>query len=272
MPSAPQYSLFDIYGKNPWKDIPGKRFADAAGLVPEVNGPFGGGSVQGNDNLVQGLWTVTHEDPEGGTPNQGAQLIPYYGFDLALVLPGAAFLQGGLTPVANSRTSAKFGFTYPVAEIGGPQVFDTVLAVLNPPGDLKQKFIATLGANITNQGGMGDVFKSILTHYMWSFRGQRVNTAGGAAALLTTPLDVAAVAGGQALPFGGLPILLTDGADGNYPVFGSFSDIPRMERAIAAGDFWIPFAFTFPTLLDGSPTIMGLLELAWPHSAAQGGA
>lgn len=277
MPTLPDYAYLSVYGVADWKEIPGKGFADAEGLIPEVDGPFGGGSVRGGDNLIQGVWTIFGGSsfPFIGQPH-GAQLRPTGSQTGSSVIPFIDQVLRGFQQVANSRTSAKFGVTYPDDKNG--QDFLELLAVINPPSDLKQKFIATALKTLTVGPTPpfinfdGEVFKSLLTPLMWSFRGQLAEAFAGLG-FMETPAETFAIFGGQAFPLSALPILITDGSDGEYPQFfplTSFQDFIKVQERILTGDFWIPMIFVVDT--DGDPDTLGLMEVAWPHSSAQGGA
>ena len=83
MPTAPLYTYQQIYGCSAWKSVAGRQYSDAAGTVVEADGPFGGGTLRDNENLLSSLWTITDILDINGfeVPNEGAQLRPTYSFE-----------------------------------------------------------------------------------------------------------------------------------------------------------------------------------------------
>ena len=223
------------------------------------------------------MWTLFNDGFPFVQPT-GAQLRPFSKQNLSAAGPGSAFvaaLQNGFQQVAYSRTSAKFGTTYPGSK---EQQFDFLMAVLNPPADLKQKFIATAIKifSVTPTPPFlnfeGEIFKSLLTPLMWSFHGHLATSFGAIVGEMLSPVRVLAAIGGQAFPVNGIPILTTDGSDGEYPqllLINSPQDFIRAQEVILSGEFWIPFLYEIEGADDETT---GLVEVAWPHSSAQGGA
>ncbi len=265
---SPDYSLQGVYGCEPWKPVAGKSFSDAAGLVPvsQTNAEFGGGAEITAQNLLINAWSITEEDGEG-IPNQGAQLIPFYGVDL--VFPSGldpTFLSEGVTPVFDSRTSANF-----VIGSLGDEFAPPLLGVMNPPGGMKA-LLQKAFKNITPDPGSalgvsGPFGGSLLSLGAWAYN---VSGGGGGQDQIVDYSIELGSAGGTLT--GILPLLKTSGADGDYPEFftpfpvASAGEIQEFLDAMNTGNFFVPFLLDWDT--ESSPTAQ--LTIAWPHSAARG--
>jgi hypothetical protein len=261
------YDFIPLYGVEPSKSVPGSYTSDAEGLVPapEATAAYGGGSEVTGDNLLIGLWSIT--DIGASAPIQGARIrlggeLESDGFG---VPPGITDYLKMFEPAFASRTSLKF-LLNTAGDLEWP-----VFGVLNPPGALKDKMRGAvkdpkIDPAVVPWGVSWTALKSILDSASWSVR--NIEQAGGLSAQVPSGGDFFLAGNGYPIDLtgGALPLLRTNGADGEYPTFyDNTTPAGVMEQfaAMESGDFYIPMLF------DGNDGFFQ--EVAWPHSGARGG-
>jgi len=160
-----------------------------------------------------------------------------------------------------SRVASRFFLTGEVKE-------DGLIAVLNPPQEYKQGLAAAIERTgdiavddeeaLTIKKPLGFMNAWQCEHRLQSFPGGDVGTPGD--------LDYI-----YPFLFGEIPLLTTNGADGNKPeTVGDFSggpptnaEIDEFIRVVNSGNFYVPLLLD----MDSGP---GQVTIEWPYSAGRG--
>lgn len=262
-----EYLLTDASGTEPWKPVEGKYFSDPEGLVPttEALAQFGGGHTETGQNLLAGLWTAT-ADGANGMPNQGARLIPSSALTDGAI---AGISSKGLAPFYSSPTSLRVDLgTQP----SGFTADKTYLAVINPPEALKQAIAGSFVWGADPAFSDTVVKKSLVGGYDWRVlfetAGAGIFATSGRPIGIVESLDVVIISSVLSA-FSGLPLLRTNGADGEYPQFFDISSIgalKTMQATIDKGDFFIPIIFTWDQNGGTGGQASATIDIEWPSS------
>lgn len=252
---ARDYNYEPLYGVEPYKNLGDDPLTD-----------FGGGATFTNENLLISLWNVTGVDGATDVPNAGELLKPTY---VTLEADPAASEAAGLfnfykayRQTFSSRTSARIDVV--LGEDVSPL---TPLAVLNPPGELKTRYITAIKAvlDASTTSGLSLTFsQGCFDALVWGV------LFWGAAGLTTTG---GAVFGNPMIS--SLPFLKTNGANGVFPEFyqsyttaaatGQQAQFVADMAEIVKGNFYIP------CLLAPVDPQIWTVNINWPHSSARGG-
>lgn len=231
-----------------------------------VEDAFGGGAQLTNRNLLVSLFTVDTTD--AGLPATGRLVKPAPNTEYNAEVDQLG-LDVGYTGYANvlardfdSRVSARFALQSD--GIGEDDLPASMLAVLNPPPDLRQAMMASIRSVVRNaetSSGVEVVFDGPLNfNYLWQFSAVSLARIPGA--------DAGATFGDIA--FAALPLLRTGGEDGNFPQFFDWTDpgegLYAMYTAVMRGEFYIPMGFT---RADAEELSNYIYSVSWPHSVAR---
>lgn len=213
--------------------------------------PYGGGAFESNDNLLITLWGVTQGDY---LPTDGELIKPFVftteGAEEVGDLAAAGVSNGEkfFGQFFDSRYSARFSLSF-----DGEGAPEKLLGVLRPPQDMKNQ-LALAFAPSSGGGLRGQARGSLLSANIWHF-----SATGADYAVLP---ETAAF--GSALPFDGLNLLKTNGADGEFPLFYDFSAQPReVLTALITGDYYVPVVFS------RTESSSHLFDIAYRHSASR---
>jgi hypothetical protein len=245
-----EYHYLPIYGVEPWQNN--------ANVLPAA--AYGGGAKRTNENFLVSLWTVD-SIATPLTPTSGRLLKPMPNTVDAIALdatiPGLGTV--GLQTAFDSRTSARFSL-----QLLDEEAFNfPVLAILNPPQDMKTQYQNAVRASLdpAAPGGIDiKVLRSVLAFNALEAYFQNTDFSSPALGNVTP----ASILGGI---LGTMPLAATDGADGVFPTFYNYDNAPNAVASIAAiskGLFFLS-ALIAPTEGEGF-----VLTLNWPHTAARG--
>ena len=248
-----EYLYQPIYGIEPWENNAN------APLVSD----FGGGARRTNENFLVSLWTIDVYGDNAFQPVAGRLLRP------ANVTPFAAMLDGfipglgtnGLKTVFDSRTSARFQYTtdaFVPSTINFP-----LLAILNPPQDMKTQYQNTVKASLdpSAPGGLNiRVLRSIADLGAMEAYFYNNDFSGPLAGSTSLGSILGNILGTTALT-------ATDGSDGVFP---TFFDYTTPASVVAAIDAISRGAFFLPVLIAPTEADNFTVTLNWPHTAARG--
>lgn len=252
------YTYIPTYGVEPFSDVAGVGAA----------APYGGGAVVTNQNFLVSLWDVTAQD--GVVPTAGRLYRPLPNTVAAAAasasIPGLG--EVGLKPCFNSRTSARFSFSFLASDT---QEGYPILAILNPPQDYKSQLANAARAVLDASNPFG-VLTTILKPITQLSAFEVYATTGST---LRTVEGVAGLPGSPYLPFG-FGLCKTSGANGVFPAFypaliGAAANPSAFLSAIQqidAGNFFLPMRISFAP--DVEPGQARIITINWPHSSARG--
>lgn len=246
---TPVYDYIPQYGVEPFDTTKGAE----------------GGAIRTNQNLVVSVWKLSAKSPGGGQPPfaYNGIVIPRSASEGVPETQQVAFRQG-----MSGRTGAHLYFR------DSTTALDDMLAVLNPPEELKQQLA---GSVVYNGGSPFDVAsyefsKSQQGQFAWRMEAGEgtVDEAQGtwdgqAHGIIGAYLDLNLFA--QPDP-GYYPLLKTDGADGVAPLAFDMSTADGVRECIAAvnaGEFYIPCLFANLSDLNGS-----YRRISWASSTDRG--
>lgn len=153
-----------------------------------------------------------------------------------------------------------------VPSIPGP---GTMLAVLNPPQEYRQKMA---GAVIFNDDGTFTIKKSLQPCFLWDVYQQPAPTQSAYESVADSDLraNFSTYLQDATLLIGGLPLafLRTNGANGEKPLFFDRSTpdgIREMVAEVNRGHFYIAMILSSEIEFMG-----GYFTIVYPHSAARG--
>jgi hypothetical protein len=232
------YELIPFYGVEPWQDNAGVGYPAA----------YGGGARLTGQNLVVTMWSLVADIPDkllvpvAYTPDAVA-------FDATI--PGFA-TKGGLNTF-NSRTSARFSLV-----VETPLTWP-VLAILNPPSDIKSQIQNAIKPNPNVPIFGFEVLKSLYaTGFGFEFYCTATDSSliDGASAFFGSPITpgLFATSGADGTPPVALPNLLAVG-------------VPAAQNTLDAmnsGNFFIG------ALIQPGIETSGFFTINWPHTAARG--
>lgn len=245
------YNYQPVYGVEPYEDVAGVGLA----------APFGGGAKITGQNLLVSLWTIDDEDMTSGRllkPKKNTEEAAIQAE--ARAADGALDFLNSLDQVFDSRTATRFLFQFDAVPGFGPPF----LAILNPPGELKDFYSRWLKAKVDNNYPTGIeqvIEKSAFAPLAWNAHCATVVQSGstiveGAFGAQTEFLETFA---------------LTSGANGVFPnipevSFLSPSGFVAWLDQVIAGDWY------WPVLISQGPSEgqTSMFTLSWPHSIARG--
>ena len=279
----PLYFYHTSYGIDPYVAIPGKEYDDAAGTVPAVDGAFGGGAQVTQENLLISMWTVTETAPSSINPPSSP--IPLGGALLKPTYAGVFKDSGDVAkPFFNSRYAARFSLGNIVAGGKDPQAFtyigewgvtalpSGVMAILNPPPELKQRLASAVRDLVSAPDPSASEFPTLgpfLTALNFDVEFKRGLGSVPVAQNLRYNAGGSYRLGHPIVP--ALPLARTNGADGNYPVIFDLYDTAASEemyqRVAEQGEYYIPFWFYGDDV--PSDTTFIDVTIRWVHSTAR---
>ena len=238
--------------------------------VPDTNG----GARVTNDNLVITQWMLTDFDGYAEIEFDARGILIPRSVDIAVGADQRPAFELGMKGRVGSRWFLD-------ALRANPSI-DLALAVLEPPQELKQQLANSVIYNPNNLDPAPnplDVtsYRFLKTHqgqFAWKFA-VGASTFGDGQGKLEGPEPVEGFVG-SFIPLntqGGVPdasffpLLKTNGADGEQPVFFNPATAAGVQETIAAvnrGEFYVPFIWE-PIGSDGS-----YYDLTWPYSASRG--
>ena len=244
------YNYQPIYGVEPYDDVTG------VGVAAE----YGGGAKITGQNLLVSLWAVD----DGPALSTGRLLKPFQNTQEAELQAELQAANGTLNfinfynPVFNSRTAARFTLQADISP--EPPFAFPVLAILNPPGELKTFYSHWITAQLDNNYPSGleqNFFRSGFAPLAWNAHyatvsGSEVEGLGGETDFLET-------------------FALTSGADGVFPTIPDVSFltpagfIAWLDQVIA-GDWYWPVLIAPEVVEDET----AMVTISWPHSIARG--
>jgi hypothetical protein len=231
---------------------------------------FGGGAKVTNDNLLRTLWTVDSFD--FFNPASGRLLKPFGATQTGIDANASATAQGAVNYLenswrlfANSRLSCRF-YLSNIDDEGG-DLSASLLAVLTPPPDMKQRLAQAVSAKLDPSKPLGfslEFKRGVLQDPLaWFARFEDVLPGGNAPRRLNTSLS--AVFGAFFTP---ISLCKTDGSDGNFPEFYNLNTaegVVAQAQAMLRGEFFVPCLFTAPPTADES--VQGVLTtISWTGS------
>lgn len=232
---------------------------------------FGGGAIYTNDNLLLSLWNVTDFDDTGNIPIAGDLIKPFQ------------FTQGGVDAFAQFKTEGcDLGQLYSNAyddryrcafELADTQFVEdqtlgpNILAILKPPQGAVEKMLRIIkNVKIDPASFFGMEFvirQSGAWAAIWNFLATNTHYSP-----IVAPEFMSCQFGG--LVFTNLPLAITNGMDGNFPLFYQTSDInngpvvgDELRKLVAGAPFYVPCLITRGTDLIGGTT---RFYISWPHT------
>jgi hypothetical protein len=250
------YQYQTIYGVEPY----------AANGVP-ASADFGGGAKVTNNNLLITLWDLPGFSPGADPPVTGTLVKPFVNTATGqAVIAGAASggigLEEGFSTFFDSRYSARILLSSQVSESNEPPILsEYLMAVLQPPQDLKN-YVLWLVNNLDTSAFTLDFTGSFFQTACWDFK---------ATDTFYLAYQESALFGGA--DFGsGLKLLLTNGANGVFPVFENIVDTATAFAALRAlvrgGTFYVPVIFSRSQTLEDDNG-QEVFTFSWPGSNAR---
>lgn len=227
---------FPIYGVEPYNPL---------GVAPATD--YGGGANVTQENLLITLWT-----------NPGAEDLDIPG---ELIKPAAYSAAGQADPTfqpAFSQQAFRSRLSTRFAYVGGDQEGDTeMLAILNPPQELREAFLLNKPANLPALGLTKGL--TLWCHWVWE-------------AFLR---DLDGEFEGGEIAFSGFsptsqPIAFakTNGADGVWPEFYPLASLDDFAATIEAFRGGAPFYIAAVIEAEDDASI---IDIRWPFSGAARG-
>ena len=247
---------------------PAYDYVPQYGVEPfDVSKGVEGGAIRTGENLIATLWRLSDKTPGGSaTPfAYSGILIPR---SENVNVPEAQRV--AFEPGMSGRVGARIFLSDPQVT----EEVDIVLAVLNPPEELKQQLA---GSVVYGGGDPFDVanytfLKSQQGQFAWQGETWDADSGQGSwqgesLAHMGSYIDLNLFAQPSTAYF---PLLRTDGTDGVAPEAFDMTTEVGVQECIAAvnkGDFFVPFLFGGD---GGSPTAGLYRKIWWAHSLTRG--
>ena len=242
------------------------NYTPVYGVEPYLDNDGAGGARVTGDNLIITMWSVANKKQP---PNFSGILKPNTINELAQPAQRAAAAQA-----MHSRHSAFFYFAPEAYGDLVPKAGDIlwpVMAVVNPPPELKQQLVGAVEFNGGNPADIASytVKKSLQGLYAWTPALAQAEVDGDqnvwvSEASIAAFSDYIPLVNAPGTP---IPFLATSGADGAEPTFfdrSTVQGVNQMIEAVNDGEFYI--AYYLGTVLDIEGAYSGF---RWPHSTAR---
>lgn len=252
------YFYNPLFGVEPYKDVAGVG----------IEAAFGGGADITGQNLLVSLWAVDDPAAVSGRLFKPERFTSEF---VNVIAPaqeaeGVFGVEHGYMPALEpSRTSASFMFNR-LTEEGTPSFTFPILAILNPPGEIKNYYIRAFKAvlDATYPSGLRiDVYRSFFLRLVWQVTfetfGLLVETSEG---------EYNFGNGIDGVMASSFPFALSSGADGIFP---HIPEAPTPSQMIAYADQVIAGEFFIPVLLLPAVfnDIINLITINMRHSLAR---